>query len=264
MTKRLCIFSFYDREGIADGYVEFLLSELKSVSERLLIVVNGAITGNSKKLVAKFTDEIYVRDNTGFDAGAYKYVLMNVVGPEQTKAYDEIIFCNDTFFGPFVPLRDIFKDMSNSSCDFWGLTGYFGPTCPFSHIQSYFLVFRKKVITSQVLHEYFEKYIDEITLNISDVYVKFERGLYDYLTRQKGMEANLYSGCEDVDLYKSGYFALRDFGVPIVKKRSFSPDVADDDNMWLTLSYVKYQTDYDIQLVLNGRQPVYHRVEHNR
>ena len=42
-VKRAFIYVFYDPEGIADGYVEKMLSSLREVSSQTLLVVNGDI-----------------------------------------------------------------------------------------------------------------------------------------------------------------------------------------------------------------------------
>lgn len=41
--KRLGIFVFYDREGIADDYVYYLLDSMVYVTDRIIIAVNGFV-----------------------------------------------------------------------------------------------------------------------------------------------------------------------------------------------------------------------------
>ena len=48
MKKRICIFVFYDKDGIVDDYVRYLLSELKKVISELVILVNGNIRKEEK------------------------------------------------------------------------------------------------------------------------------------------------------------------------------------------------------------------------
>ena len=109
MKKRICIFSFYEKSGYVDDYVRVLLKELSLVTTRLIIVVNGSVSDCGRKIFLEFSNEIYIRDNTGYDAAAYKYILMNVLKETEMKLYEEVIFCNDTFFGPLCSWKEIFK-----------------------------------------------------------------------------------------------------------------------------------------------------------
>ena len=78
--NRIAIFSFYDSEGIVYDYVEYYLNELKKNVARLVIVINGQILENGEKKLGVFTNEIIVRKNVGYDAGAYKECIINYIG----------------------------------------------------------------------------------------------------------------------------------------------------------------------------------------
>ena len=119
--NRIAIFSFYDSEGIVYDYVEYYLNELKKNVARLVIVINGQILENGKKKLGVFTNEIIVRKNVGYDAGAYKECIINYIGIDNISKYDELVLCNDTCFGPFIGFDQIFKKMQNNLCDFWGI-----------------------------------------------------------------------------------------------------------------------------------------------
>ncbi len=255
MKERICIFAFYDKSGYVDDYVRALLKELSAIAARLIIVVNGCVDDDGRKTFDMFSNEIHIRDNTGYDAGAYKYVLKNVLKRDDLDRYEEVIFCNDTFFGPLCSWNEIFEKMEQVSCDFWGLNGFFHVV--FAHIQSYFLVFRKRIIQKQLLHDYFENNIDETTVEINDVYCQFETGLFDFLGRQSGMKYAMYSTECDYDVYRYSYEYLKKHRLPIIKKKTFSKPEEDFDNIWCTLSFVKYQTDYDVNLILNSIRRVY-------
>lgn len=106
--KRLGIFVFYDKDGIVDNYIDYLLEDLSKSLSDLIIVVNGILNDNGKKIFLRYTDRIVIRKNIGFDAGAYVDILLNYIGQENLKKWDELILCNDTFYGPFIPFSDIF------------------------------------------------------------------------------------------------------------------------------------------------------------
>ena len=75
--KRICIFSFFDNDGIVDEYIEYYLNEISQIVKRIVIVVNGNIKNDYYKKLLKYTDEIIVRENKGYDAGAYKQCMFD-------------------------------------------------------------------------------------------------------------------------------------------------------------------------------------------
>ena len=135
---KLCIFSFYNKDGYVAGYVYYLLKELKTVVDRIIFVANGFLSDEGKNNILEFTNEILVRKNLGFDAGAYKYALVNYLKEDLTDI-DELVFCNDTFWGPFTPMSSLFNFMHSKTMDFWGLC--FVKNNYANHLPSFFLVF---------------------------------------------------------------------------------------------------------------------------
>lgn len=248
MCKRLCIFSIYDKEGIIGEYILHILGDLKLVCSRIIIVINGVVQADGRKKLEKYTDEICIRENVGYDAGAYRHILIDYLQRDELIAYDEVVLCNDTFFGPLESFEKIFTGMKERSCDFWGLYGYCNVV--FAHIQSYFLVFRKNIIQQGLLVKYFEEQVDGNTTSINDVYCQFEIGLFDYLVRQNKKSYALYAKEGTFDAYGYSYGCLVQNGLPIVKKKAFSETEHCFENICSTLSYVKYETEYDVQLIL--------------
>ena len=127
----------------------------------------------------------------------------------------------------------------------------------FAHIQSYFLVFRKNIIQKKLLVEYFKEQIDGETTSINTVYCQFESGLFDYLSRQKQMTYSTYAGESNLDIYYSTYVCITKYNLPIVKKKGFAETEKYIDNIKSTLSYIKYETEYDVNLILDSVRRVY-------
>ena len=48
-AKRLAIFFFYDRGGIVDSYVPYLLEDLKKNVSEIFVVCNGKLKEEGKK-----------------------------------------------------------------------------------------------------------------------------------------------------------------------------------------------------------------------
>ena len=164
-AKRLLIYFIYDRDGIVDDYIFYMLDDLDKNVEDIFVVVNGNLEAKSKERLKFYTDQILERENKGFDVWAYKEA-METLGWEKLKTYDEVILMNYTIMGPIYPLKEMFDTMAERDLDFWGVTKFhqvdmdpFG-TVPYGylpdHIQTHFLVFRKTLVESRELQHYWE------------------------------------------------------------------------------------------------------------
>lgn len=252
--KRIGVFCFYDREGIVDGYIEFLLHELKRCLSDLVIVINGKVSDQGKLTLKKFTDEIYIRENRGFDGGAYKDVILNSLGWNRIQQYDELVLCNDTFYGPFVTFESIFEVMERRNLDFWGLNFYYNRIA--DHIQSYFLVLTKKIINENNVIKYFDKNINPDMIDIADIYSEFETGLYCFLINQ-GCTFGAFSENNPFDIFQCGNICVKEYNVPILKKKFFSSEHFVRNNALDVLKYLKEKNNYNIDFILNNIKRVY-------
>lgn len=247
--KRLCIFCFFDREGIVDKSVEYLLDELRENSDRLLIVVNGSIQAYSKKTLETYSKDVVVRENVGYDAGAYKFAMFKYLRIEEIRQYDELILCNDTFIGPFVPFKDIFDTMEKRKCDWWAINGVDWKFLP--DIQSYFWVFNKSIIDDDSFFNYWNDNIDECTCYLEDVYAQFETGLFYYLTQIEKKRYSVYVSKNNCSIYKSVSVSIKKYRIPLIKKKALKNfNTSRDDIMW-ALQYIYETKCYPIDNIID-------------
>lgn len=247
--KRLCIFCFFDREGIVDKSVEYLLDELRRNSDRLLIVVNGSIQADSKKLLETYSKDVVVRENVGYDAGAYKFAMFKYLKIEEIRQYDELILCNDTFIGPFVPFKDIFDTMEKRKCDWWAINGVDWKFMPV--IQSYFLVFNKSIIQDDKFLEYWEQNIDEYTCCLEDVYAQFETGLFYYLTQVEKRKYSVYVPENNCNIYTSVSVSIKKYGIPLIKKKVLKKYADNRDDVMDSIKYLYETKCYPIENIID-------------
>ena len=247
--RRLGIFCFFDKDGIADDYVEYLLGDLAKNLEKLIVVVNGYVNHDGLRMFERYADQVVLRENKGFDAGAYHHAIVNVLGELKIGEWDEIVLCNDTFYGPFVPLKKIFQAMDGKEIDFWGLDYRKGQFLSF--IQSYFLVFRKGIIENGDLFRYMKEYIDPLETDISDVYAAFEVGLFSYLTG-RGYRYGTYVYTGNYDVYYNADRCIDEYDLPILKKKCFSPKYFSRETLIRALYFVDKKFSYDIRYVIDS------------
>lgn len=246
--KRLVVFCIYDSDGYVDRSTIFIIRELKTVSQEIIVVVNGILKIEFKNELEMLADKLILRDNSGFDAGAYADVIVNYLGFNSLSSYDELILCNDTFFGPLVSFKKIFNEMSLRKNDFWGIDIIRRNL--FSYIIMYFCVFRKDVIKDRRLFEYFEKNVYERIHDIHDAFAVFEVGLFKYLL-SCGYKEDSYASTCGLRAPGSPYECITKYELPIVKKRFFSPDFYDVHEETRLQKYIESNTTYDYRMINN-------------
>ena len=95
MKKRLGIYVIYDEQNILCDADLYLAGELRSTVSRLIVCINRSGVVDTQRL-RKYTEEILLRDNTGFDAGAVKEVICNYLRDGELQEYDEVVISNNS------------------------------------------------------------------------------------------------------------------------------------------------------------------------
>ena len=148
LTKRLAIFAHYDKDNVIDDYVLYYLKCLKEVSEKIIFSSDCILNDSEKAKLEGLCDYVIGEKHNEYDFGSWKRGF-EFANTKENIDFDELIFANDSCYGPFFPLGQIFDEMENRKCDFWGITeNKYGIKKPQRHIQSYFMVFKKEVFQS--------------------------------------------------------------------------------------------------------------------
>lgn len=258
--KRLCIFVTYDFENTADDYVGYMLSELRKAVDCLVVVCNYEYIAKGMDNIRPYADEIYYRENTGFDAGAYKDALCQYLGWDIVDGYDELLLVNDSFYGPFYPLGDLFERMEKICADYWGMTrspeaerdGHtYGP-----HVQSYFIVLRKSVLKRKAFREYWEDMV--YPSSFMQAIIIFEMGMNMLLQEYGFVGASVMDLCPyEWNLKKNEnphilypLELIRDAGVPVLKRKCLSLENKRFFDAMAALKYIENKCNYDIGLIM--------------
>lgn len=101
MNKRLTIYMTYNKNGIIDDYIVYMLKQLVNVSSDIIVVSNKKLKQREKEKIA-FVSEYIERGNEKFDVGAYSQVIKELYDKRQIYEYDELVLINDSVFGPFL------------------------------------------------------------------------------------------------------------------------------------------------------------------
>lgn len=213
--KRLVIFASYDKNGIIHDYVRTYLSQLREVSDCIIFVADNECCETETKKISSLVDAMLCQWHGEYDFGSYKrgYQLAEKNG--WLDEYDELILCNDSCFciGSLIPM---FEQMESEPYDFWGATG---STEIEKHLQSYFLVLKREVFSSETFRQYITSV--EKKAGFFEVVTSYEVPLMGIL------ETNGYrGGAFFFDFGKENPtfkpLHLLGVGIPLVKRKVFS------------------------------------------
>lgn len=257
--NRLGIVVLYDAKGIVDRYVEVLLSSLQSKIQEYIIVINGFINDESLNRLKQYTTKIYIRENVGFDAGAYKDTFLKFVPQSIWKNYDEIVLMNNTFFGPVASMDEIWELFDADSVDFWGITRHprqelADGSIVDSHIQSYFIVIKKRLIMSQYFSEFWEEL--SYPLTYQEAVENFEIKFTVFL-EEKGFHGKSLMDIKEGIILKENtenpcfhsYDLLKEFHIPFLKKKFLNLESPIYADMMDALEYIERETVYNTDLI---------------
>ncbi len=175
MTKRICLFAGYDSSGLIHDYVVNYVQELSEISD-VYYLADCIMASSELAKLSSFTISAEAYRHEMYDFGSWK-LLIDTIGIEKLCEYDELILSNDSCFGPFYPLSPIFEKMNSRTIDFWGLTA-----CSIfqTHLQSFFIVFKRNVFISEAFIKFFKSIKKESS--VMDVILNYETKLTPYLS----------------------------------------------------------------------------------
>lgn len=268
-VNRVAVFAFYDKDGMVDDYICVLLQEMKVHCRKLLFVVNGELSSEGRVKIEQLGAEILMRENAGLDISGYKAGILYL--EETLSTYDELVMLNQTIYGPIYPFAEMFDEMNARDVDFWGMTkhpgidedpwGTAGGERVPAHLQSYFVVVRKPMLTSEDFLTYWkelptiETYYDAVGGHEAWFTERFE---------QKGYKSDVYINAEDLNafydypLITNAYTMAVDYKCPVMKRKAFfisSEALAlntIDNGAQKLFDWLGNEHKYDPQLILDN------------
>lgn len=261
--NRLCIYLTYDKQKTIDSYIGYMLKELKTCSNRLVVVCNENEIAKGLNHLTQYADKIFYRDNIGFDAGGFKDALCSLLGWEEVRKYDELVWVNDSIYGPFYPMKEIFAQMDLKTVDFWGLAraeygahkNNCGNDVP-EHIQSYFIVVRKRMLHSSEFREYWDNM--PYYQSFSDVFREYEFKFTQYFSNLGYTYDTLAdTKSNDSDDIKNNYCQYASIPYELIEKRNFpflkrqqmgfdALELHTQEQVCLAIDYIDRHTHYDV------------------
>lgn len=247
-----------------------MLDDILTNLDDLVIVSNGPLNQESMAGLSRYTNhDIVIRSNVGFDAGAWRDVMLDI-GFERICEFDELILFNDSFFGPIYPFKEMFDKMDSADVDYWGITNHgeapnSRDMCPYGYrpryIQTYFLAFRKNLVESNEFQQYWANLPNYETFE--DLAFKHGAVLTKYF-EDLGYKWKAYVESQDLEEGRDKAMSFHTYdmynmvvnrGLPVLKRKAFKlpRDIHLRYNMASdisnTMKYLKENTDYDTSMI---------------
>lgn len=185
-TRRALIFAGFSSDGVIDDYKIYLIKELSKFVDCIYLVYDSPIIPDHDSFMA-------IKDNLSYalfekhhmyDFGSYKIAFDKFRNSEYFNQFDQILLANDSIIGPVGNLSNFFEYSDKSDADVVGLVAN---NCGFRdalssawsklsfHIQSYFVVLKKRFFTSTSFFNFIENVKkEEFKKNIV---INYEMGL---------------------------------------------------------------------------------------
>lgn len=253
--RRLIVMSLYCENGAIEIFKKLLIQTIKPYADFFCIVCNGNMSKKSIAYLKTQADYVMMRDNIGYDAGAYKDVLALV----DLNQYEQLLLINDTFFGFFYSLDCFFECVNtNKNVDFGGFTKF--PRGEFTsgkeiqeHIQSYFMLIGKKMLHSTDFKEFWKNI--EYPQTHREAIEQFEIAFSTYFT-ERNYIGEAYCDLKEIGVSRYNmnpymeypYELIVDLKCPILKRKSV---VIGNTSVWKALQYIRDNQLYDFDLLWN-------------
>jgi Rhamnan synthesis protein F len=144
--KRAIIFAHFDRDGVIDPWVTYALGKYRRHCERIILVS----AGSRGQPIPEVVDEFVARPNTGYDFGSWRDGLRLL--PDLAN-YEEILFVNDSAYGPLFDLDLSLDHPKHCGATVWGgvVSNQITP-----HLQSWFFAVRRPMLERSEFLEFWE------------------------------------------------------------------------------------------------------------
>lgn len=152
--KRICLFAQYDPVPRLAPHTRHYLREIITCGYEVHVCISGHPNLGDQGLrnfhegLEGLPIHFYPRENGGLDFAAWQFLIEK--GCVQNAI--EILFTNDSLFGPITPLKPIMQSMRAEGYDAWGMVRS-QETMP--HLQSWFLVMTGDAFTHPAIQRIF-------------------------------------------------------------------------------------------------------------
>lgn len=277
LPRAWCVFSHFDPNGRVEPYVLQYLSELNRCGLGVVVVsTSRQLDDASIDALKRVASVAILRDNVGYDFGSYK-VGIDLLR-EQGIEPRQLLLTNDSVFGPFHSLNQVFTDAQ--SYDLYGMTDSFDFHY---HLQSFFIIYGERVLKSQDFWNFWDQvefidanepgfkqqiilryevggsqYFLEKGFRIGSAYpftAVLSRAFDDYLNQLRSIQDVPGSSIRPLHIQFNAthrfWNTLLDIGFPFLKRELLLVNPTNADiSKWSDM--VRSQSDYDLTMIISA------------
>jgi hypothetical protein len=187
LKNRLCIFISFQKHGIQRTTWKYLKHLKEELGYNIVLLSNCPLQKNDISPLQDLCIEVIERDNIGYDFGGYKDGIIRYL--DKLDTLETLLIANDSVIGPIYDMKDIHNKMQNEDCDFWGMNDFHETSNKYQlnkkslpHVCSFFICFKKNIITTEVFKDFWKKLTYPTGRKIA---VRNEKKLGQYLLNNK-------------------------------------------------------------------------------
>jgi Rhamnan synthesis protein F len=150
LGPKIVLFMHYDGRGLVRRQLLDYVRDLKENGRSVVFVSNaGQLQASAMSSLREICVAVILQRNIGYDFCAWRDALEFLGLPRRDT--EEVIFANDSVFGPLAPLGDILRRINYNKADIWGLTE--GWQFRY-HLQSFFLAFGRAALRAEAFGKF--------------------------------------------------------------------------------------------------------------
>ena len=249
--KIVTVLAMFSSNGKIEEYQLYLLKGLKEISDYIIVVADNTIYEEELvKLDGLCNVYRFIRHGE-YDFGSYKYGYNCLIEHNILREDDNLLFINDSNYGPVYPFKNVMDDFKSKECDFYGLSN---SNYPIDHIQSFFYIFKPKVYTSNIFKNFLESVKKE--LSGARVVYKYEFNFTQQLVENK-FRYEVFLKNETINKDKNefiptkyGYTLISDYKYPVIKRKYLQGSFA--ENPKKALEYLKNINPELYNIIINN------------
>jgi lipopolysaccharide biosynthesis protein len=251
--KRMVWFAHFDPQHKIDNYVLFYIQKLFELGADIIFVSSSENLSSSEvQKILPYCLKVVRRKNIGLDFGSWKVAQITQEKLQlELSLYDELILANDSVYGPFQQLSDLFNRMTKRDLDLWAMSSSLEQSY---HLQSYFLVFHNRILKKQAFQKFWESY--RFYHSKHRIIQNYEIGLSRF-GKQNNWKLGAYLEAEMIDpgSLNPTLFAwdqmIEEFSFPFLKTEVLKLNRASSPRLTHWKEIISNQSNYDTNLIAN-------------
>ncbi len=255
VKHKVSVFASYSGNGRIEDYVIELLKGLNEISDYIVFVADNPIFPEELEKIKDLCNYCTFNRHEEYDFGSYKrgylYLKDNGILTED----DDLVFLNDSNYGPIYPFEEVINNFNSKKCDFYGLSVSSDPQ---RYLQSFFYIFKPQVYNSKPFYRFMRSVKREISA--ACVVYNYEMTFTQYLS-DAGFSYSSFVPEEKfkADVKRNAYIPtkwgktlLKNYRYPLVKIKALQGSTVEKPED--ILAYVRQENEKLYNIILPHAQ----------